>query len=126
MLLTKREAAEQLSISTRQVNRLIQTGRLPVVRLGISSRGDRIDSADVVALIQESRHRKAQSICRSVNVAAIHGKSASASVDSELRKRYGDPGKMRGALKRKSSSASTPTAPQSSPALRLVEHGATP
>ena len=51
-LLTKRQAAESLSISVRSVERLLQSRRLTAVRIGASTR---IDPNDLEKLIAEAK-----------------------------------------------------------------------
>lgn len=51
-LLTKQEAATQLRVAVRTVERLINTGRLPATRIGKSPAGRiRIYQKDVTALL---------------------------------------------------------------------------
>ncbi|MEW8072826.1 MAG: helix-turn-helix domain-containing protein [Candidatus Thiodiazotropha sp.] len=55
MLLTKKQAAEQLAVSPRTVQRLIDSGKLAVVRITESTKGERIHPDDLQAFIQSKR-----------------------------------------------------------------------
>ena len=74
-LLTLADAAERLAVSPASVRRLIQAGKLPVVKLG---RLTRIDPSDLDALVYASKARPAlqEESCRSIN-AGPSGGSAS-------------------------------------------------
>ena len=56
MLLTVKQAAEQLAISSKQVRRLIDAGKLPAVRLGKTARSDRIVPTDLERVVEECRY----------------------------------------------------------------------
>jgi excisionase family DNA binding protein len=49
LLLTKSEAAEQLGVSLRTIERLISAGRLPLVHVGAAAR---VRAADLGAYVQ--------------------------------------------------------------------------
>lgn len=49
------EAAQELRVSARTVRRLANQGALPVIGLTGTSKGDRIDRADLLAYIDKSR-----------------------------------------------------------------------
>ncbi|MCU7839736.1 MAG: helix-turn-helix domain-containing protein [Candidatus Thiodiazotropha sp. (ex Troendleina suluensis)] len=55
MLLTKKQAAEQLACSVNTVRRLIDAGKLRVVNVTESTKGERIHPEDLQAYIQEQR-----------------------------------------------------------------------
>ncbi|MBT3011215.1 MAG: helix-turn-helix domain-containing protein [Candidatus Thiodiazotropha sp. (ex Lucina pensylvanica)] len=55
MLLSKKQAAEQLAVSPRTVQRLIDSGKLAVVRITESTKGERIHPDDLQAFIQSNR-----------------------------------------------------------------------
>lgn len=65
MLIKIKEAADQLAICPKQVRKLIDSGRLQVVPCGTSSRGDRIDEADIQEFINENKQRKKK--CQSIS-----------------------------------------------------------
>jgi excisionase family DNA binding protein len=73
-LLTVPEAAEQLAVSRRTLERLIQTGALPCIRLG---RLVRIDPADLAAMLEGVKTRaitqEEQPACRSLNAVPSGG-----------------------------------------------------
>jgi excisionase family DNA binding protein len=73
-LLTLPQAAEHLSLSLRSVQRLIQTGALPSIRLG---RCIRIDPADLDAMLKEVKTRvvtqEEKPACRSLNAVPSGG-----------------------------------------------------
>lgn len=56
MLLTLTETAERLRMSARTVQRLVQTGALPCVRIG---RAVRIDPADPATMLEAVKARSA-------------------------------------------------------------------
>lgn len=55
MLLTKKQAAEQLAVSPRTVQRLIDSGKLAVIRITDSKKGERIHPDDLKVFIQSKR-----------------------------------------------------------------------
>ncbi|MES9949361.1 MAG: helix-turn-helix domain-containing protein [Candidatus Thiodiazotropha sp.] len=61
MLLTKKQAAEQLAVSPRTVQRLIDSSELRVVKITDSTRGERIHPDDLEAFIQSKRHWQSKS-----------------------------------------------------------------
>ncbi|MCU0809082.1 MAG: helix-turn-helix domain-containing protein [Candidatus Contendobacter sp.] len=73
-LLTVGKAAEQLAVSRRTLERLIQTGALPCIRLG---RLVRIDPADLAAMLEGVKTRaitqEEQPACRSLNAVPSGG-----------------------------------------------------
>ena len=58
MLLKIKEAAVLLAICPKQLRWLIAEGKLPVIPLGTSGRGDRIDEADIQVFIDENKERR--------------------------------------------------------------------
>lgn len=56
-LLTIQQAAERLRVSRRTVRRLVDEGRLPVIRMGLTARGWRIDPLAVERFIREEQER---------------------------------------------------------------------
>lgn len=61
-LLTRKEAAEELRLSVRQVDRLIKSGVIPTVILGTSVRIRRVDlEAAVARLAKESTEEPTES-----------------------------------------------------------------
>ncbi|MBI2798927.1 MAG: helix-turn-helix domain-containing protein [Gammaproteobacteria bacterium] len=61
MLLTVKQAALELAISSKQLRRHIDAGALPVIRLGRTARGDRVDPVDL------NKFAEGQRKCRSAN-----------------------------------------------------------
>lgn len=55
-LLTPREAAGFLSISTRTLSRIVQHGDLPIIRVGGSNRFTMTDLTDYIALSRVVGH----------------------------------------------------------------------
>jgi excisionase family DNA binding protein len=55
-LLTPREAAGFLSISTRTLSRIVQQGCLPIIRVGGSNRFTMTDLTDYIALSRVVGH----------------------------------------------------------------------
>lgn len=64
-LLTVTEAASILHVSPKQVRRLIDKGEFPIVPLGTSGKGDRIDRADLVRYIHQIKRVKGVA-CQSI------------------------------------------------------------
>lgn len=88
-LLTIKDAAENLSCSTRHVRRIIASGELPVVAIGEGTRGDRIRAEDLDGYRKRKlRNRGATNPCPSNNVVAF-GTSMSRSAASALDKLLG-------------------------------------
>jgi excisionase family DNA binding protein len=81
-LLTVPQAAERLSMSPRSVQRLIQTGALPCIRLG---RLVRIDPDDLTAMIKEVKARvvtqEEKPACRSLNAVPSGGSGSQIPTD---------------------------------------------
>lgn len=70
ILLTRKEAAEELRISVRQVDRLIKSGVIPTVALGTSVRIRRIDLEAAVSKLakgsaEESTESSGEPMCSS-------------------------------------------------------------
>ncbi|MBT3042247.1 MAG: helix-turn-helix domain-containing protein [Candidatus Thiodiazotropha sp. (ex Codakia orbicularis)] len=61
MLLTKKQAAEELAVSPRTVQRLIDDGKLTVVRVTDSKKGERIHPDDLKAYVQGKRQWQSES-----------------------------------------------------------------
>ncbi|WP_367982790.1 helix-turn-helix domain-containing protein [Spiribacter insolitus] len=78
MLLKTTEAAEQLRVSPRQIRRLVDSGQLRVVRLGVSSKADRIHPDDLKDFVDSQRRAGRQ--CPSSEKEAF-GMPVSSSVD---------------------------------------------
>lgn len=99
-LLTHSEASTKLAISDRQLKRLIDDGLLPVVSLGSSRKGDRIDERDLEQFIHRRKiNRSCQSsVSKTAKVLPIT--SVSKSVDDELAALYGAAGSKRKKSKR--------------------------
>ncbi|WP_367966306.1 helix-turn-helix domain-containing protein [Spiribacter onubensis] len=85
MLLKITEAAEQLRVSPRQIRRLVDSGQLRVVRLGSSSKADRIHPDDLTDFVNSQR--KARPRCQSSSVTAFGTPkfSTTANASSDLR-----------------------------------------
>ena len=79
------EAAEQLQVSPRQIRRLVDSGQLRVVRLGASSKADRIHPDDLEDFV--NAQRKVRPRCQSLSVTAFGTPrfSTTASGSSDLR-----------------------------------------
>lgn len=82
-LITVREAAEALAISPKQVRRLIEDGKIPVVLCGKGAKGERIDGEDLEAFKRNYKRTKGQPPCLSTNVVKFGG-SKSRLAGSEL------------------------------------------
>lgn len=68
MLLKVKQAAEILACSPKLVRRLIDSGRLKVIRLGESARSDRIDESDLEEFIYDNKSTRGK--CQSIKGAA--------------------------------------------------------
>ncbi|RLJ20092.1 hypothetical protein DJ031_06860 [bacterium endosymbiont of Escarpia laminata] len=55
MLLTKKQAAEELAVSPRTIQRIIDSGALRVIKVTESKKGERIHPDDLAAYIQGQR-----------------------------------------------------------------------
>lgn len=84
-LLTVSEAAEQLRCSVKQLRRIIDSGALQVVRLGLSARSDRVHPDDLRAYI-DSQRRTRPKTCQFTSV-GVRGGLPSLSADKELEDR---------------------------------------
>jgi len=84
LLLTVPQAAERLAVSLRTMQRLIQTGALPCIRLG---RSVRIDPDDLAAMLNEVKARvitqEEKPACRSLNVVPSGGSASRHPTDAK-------------------------------------------
>lgn len=105
MLITLREAAEQLRVSERTIRREIGSGRLQALRVrGLM----RIDQADLDAYLSQSRIQQAPP-CPSESAASVIRSECVLAVDSALSGRFrpAPVGPMRGRSKMRSGAATS-------------------
>lgn len=65
LLISAKKAAALLSICPKQLRKLVDAGKVPVVPCGRSSRGDRYDPADIKEFIEQNKQRRKK--CQSIN-----------------------------------------------------------
>ena len=109
MLLTKKQAAEELAVSPRTVQRLIDDGKLTVVRVTESKKGERIHPDDLKAYVQGKRQWQSEST-RTAGRSMLRADSITSELDKLLK-----PKRKPSNLRRKSGNNSN-----AKPQLRVV------
>jgi excisionase family DNA binding protein len=112
MLLTMRDAAERLQISTKTLRRIISRGELPVVRLGTNGKSDRIDEVALTNYIKRRTTFLGEPRCRSGNTAIRIAPGS-----------CGKAGSLREWLERSRKQKSSKRKPAQSPASRELRSG---